>query len=904
MPKEGGALSLALTPLGHLRLVPGGDADVPLPPPVARRIGNAFSNGWADGLLHLGAGEVDTPLPAALAYWRDIGRLYVERLCTVPGLEARKAAPAVPQPAEELAARVLSVPPMTGAEYLSREVLEAAWRALDEAAARALSAWPGDAASWLRSKNAVWHLVGRVFLHLAEKKGGDGRPFAFLATYTSRLTGAAKVIHLPLGRALREYAGAKEKQLLLSLLEPLHRAAGKSGLVKALVDSGEIFHPLAWTATEAHAFLKEAPLLEESGLVVRVPGWWNSRHPPRPRMQITLGTKAPSRVGLDALLDFSFRPALGDEPLTQAEWKRLLSSANGLVPLRGTWVEIDRERLAEVMERWKEAQRLAQSEGLTFAQAMRLLSGSGVGSDPDAGDDDEAGGWSRVVAGDWLRSVLDELRGPGAAERTNPGGEMKAVLRPYQRAGVTWLYTLSRLGLGGCLADDMGLGKTLQVIALLLLLRRDGDRGPHLVVAPASLLANWQAEISRFAPSLPVFVAHASVSPREQLQRAPTDEIARGAVVLTSYTSLLRLPWLSEVSWTCAVLDEAQAVKNPGARQTRAAAKLKARLRLALTGTPVENRLSDLWSIFHFTCPGLLGTSAQFAELSKKLASRVPPDYAPIRDLVRPYLLRRLKTDRSVIRDLPEKTEVKAFCRLSKAQAALYQRSVDELARKLATLQGIERRGVVLAFLTRFKQICNHPAHWLGHGQWDTAGSGKLARLAEICEEIAARQEKALVFTQFREAAEPLAGYLSGVFGREGLLLHGGTPIGRRRGLVEAFQREDGPPFFVLSLKAGGTGLNLTAASHVVHFDRWWNPAVEDQATDRAFRIGQKKNVLVHKLICSGTVEERIDALVEGKRALSKELLGGGAEALITEMGNDELLSLVSLDVRTALAEA
>ena len=374
-------------------------------------------------------------------------------------------------------------------------------------------------------------------------------------------------------------------------------------------------------------------------------------------------------------------------------------------------------------------------------------------------------------------------------------------------------------------------------------------------------------------------------------------------VVVTTYGSLLRLPWIKEVAWSTVCLDEAQAVKNPGARQTKAVKALKGRSRLALTGTPVENRLSDLWSIFDFLSPGLLGSAEQFSKLAKRLASRTPPNYAPLRNLVRPYVLRRLKTDRSVIDDLPEKTEMKAYCPLTKGQAALYQRTVDELRRILETVDGMQRRGVVLASLMRLKQLCNHPSQGAGDGRWNPAESGKFGRLASLCEEIAARQEKALVFTQFREATEPLAGFLAGLFGREGLVLNGQTPVGRRKGLVDAFQREDGPPFFVLSVKAGGTGLNLTAASHVIHFDRWWNPAVEDQATDRAFRIGQKKNVLVHKFVCRGTVEERIDAMIEAKRSLSRELLDGGAETLITEMSNEEILRLVSLDVTSALQE-
>ncbi len=358
-----------------------------------------------------------------------------------------------------------------------------------------------------------------------------------------------------------------------------------------------------------------------------------------------------------------------------------------------------------------------------------------------------------------------------------------------------------------------------------------------------------------------------------------------------------------KIQWGLAVIDEAQAIKNPGAKQTRAVKQLNARARIALTGTPVENRLGDLWSIFDFINPGLLGSSTEFTAFAKRLAERRHHPYAPLRELVRPYILRRLKTDRSVIADLPDKTEVKAFCQLTRKQAALYQQAVTELAERLETSEGIERRGMVLAFLMRFKQICNHPSHWLGDGEWAEADSGKLARLREIVETIAARQEKVLVFTQFREITEHLAAFLGLAFGRPGLVLHGGTEVKKRQSLVSQFQEDESVPFFVLSLKAGGSGLNLTAASHVIHFDRWWNPAVENQATDRAFRIGQTKNVLVQKFLCRGTVEEKIDALMDSKRQLSQDVLEGGADLRLTEMGNDELLRLVALDIHAASLE-
>jgi SNF2 family DNA or RNA helicase len=433
-------------------------------------------------------------------------------------------------------------------------------------------------------------------------------------------------------------------------------------------------------------------------------------------------------------------------------------------------------------------------------------------------------------------------------------------LSPYQRAGTRWLHLLSGLGLGACLADDMGLGKTIQVLALLLVDKaRDPGRPASLLVAPASLLGNRAAEIEKFAPGLKAAIVHPSAMSADEIKQF-TPECHDLAI--TSYGSLLRIPAFAEAKWRFVILDEAQAIKNPNARQTKAAKALRGSARIALTGTPVENSLGDLWSIFDFINPGLLGSAKQFSRYAKGLAERTDNPYGPLRELVRPYILRRMKTDRSIIADLPDKTEIKAYCGLSRRQAAMYEQAVEDLEKSLEESEGIQRKGVVLAMLTRLKQICNHPSQWLNDSAWAEDDSGKSARLREIAEVVAARQEKMLVFTQFREMTGPLAAFLGQVFGRSGLVLHGETAVKNRKALVQRFQDDESVPFFVLSLKAGGSGLTLTAASHVIHVDRWWNPAVENQATDRAFRIGQKKNVVVHKFICRGTVEEKIDRLM------------------------------------------
>jgi non-specific serine/threonine protein kinase len=391
--------------------------------------------------------------------------------------------------------------------------------------------------------------------------------------------------------------------------------------------------------------------------------------------------------------------------------------------------------------------------------------------------------------------------------------------------------------------------------------------------------------------------------PADQVKAFTAEQALAYDLTITSYGSLLRIPVFAEVDWRFVILDEAQAIKNPNARQTKAAKALKARSRIALTGTPVENHLGDLWSIFDFINPGLLGNAKQFTRYTKGLAERSHNPYGPLRELVRPYILRRLKTDKSIIADLPDKTEIKALYGLSRRQTALYGQAVEDLANSLEEAGGIQRKGIVLAMRMRLKQVCNHPSQWLHDNLWAEEDSGKWARLREIAKVVAARQEKILVFTQFQEMTVPLATFLGQIFNRTGMVLHGETAVKNRKALVQRFQEDETVPFFVLSLKAGGAGLNLTAASHVVHFDRWWNPAVENQATDRVFRIGQKKNVLVHKFVCRGTVEEKIDALIDAKKSLSDELLTGSDEINLTEMTNDDIMRMVSLDLNSAMKE-
>ncbi|MCC7414269.1 MAG: DEAD/DEAH box helicase [Gammaproteobacteria bacterium] len=893
------AFTLALTPHGRLQLVQEADA-VALAVTSGVRLEAAFARGTGHGLLALGAAEVGTILPAVFSWWRAFAARYVTALCARPETGERTEWQALPvPPADDLDALAAGAPLMTGGEYLNRDVLASIWQAIDTAFAVELADSGASVQEFLKARHPAWNLVGRVHFNLAENRSDEAAPFAFLATYAPRLSAAGREQHVPLGQALRDYAGATRRDQLLKLLLPVQHAAEKCAWLGEMVEAGEIFHPLRWSPAQAVRLLRDLPVLEAAGVVVRMPAVWRGGRPPRPKLSVTVGATAPAAVGLDALVDFRVEMTLEGEPLSARELDSLLAGTEGLALIRGRWVEVDRGRLTHMIEQFRLAEQIAAG-GVDLAAALRMLAGANAAGDAIGGAADPD--WSQVRAGPWLAQALAGLRGPAGLAQIEAGQALKTTLRPYQQVGLRWLHLLARLELGGCLADDMGLGKTIQILALLLVLKKErrAQRRASLLIAPASLIANWVAEIERHAPDLEVLVAHASALPAAELRTLAAPRLAAVDLVITTYGSLPRIPALTGFPWRLAIIDEAQAIKNPAARQTRAIKQLDARVRIALTGTPVENRLSDLWSIFDFSNPGLLGNARAFAAFTKRLAARPENPYGPLRDLIRPYLLRRLKTDKSVIADLPAKTELTAWCALSRRQAALYQQAVGELAERLARSTGIERRGLVLAYLMRFKQICNHPSQWLGDGAWADADSGKLARLREIAEVIAAKQEKMLVFTQFRETTEPLAGFLARVFGRPGLVLHGQTVVRRRQALVRKFQEDEDVPFFVLSLKAGGSGLNLTAAAHVVHFDRWWNPAVENQATDRAFRIGQHRNVLVHKFVCRGTVEERIEALLESKRRLAEDLVEGGAELLLTELPDAELLRLVALDLNTA----
>jgi len=845
----------------------------------------AAAAGGDEWLIQLAFADRAAALSPGLAFLRGFLGAFADWMRRTPEIEAQREAFACSAPADAVAAAAAAVPPMEGGEYVNAEALAALWERLAAAVRAKLVAHKGSVASFLQKLNPDLHLAGRVYFHLVENRRGSASPFAFLATYSQADPAGGRVRHVPLRHALTEFAS--DQKALLNLLATVHKAAADSALVRRLLDSGEVFHPLAWESAEAFAFLREVPLYDASGILCRIPDWWKTAAR-GVQVALTVGEDPPAGFGLKAILGCRPELTIDGVPISAEEARRLLAESEGLALIKNRWVAVDPEKLRCTLEAYdKLREQVAGGLSLSEAIRMQLEAGAADAADPTARPD--------VTTGQWLAETLRRLAAPATCAALAPARDFRAHLRPYQQQGLNWLGLMWQLGFGACLADDMGLGKTIQLLALLSTQRRTAGAAPALLVIPASLLANWQAEIARFLPSLRVFVLHASAQDGGKVERPDEDTLAATDLVITTYALVARLPWLADVAWQVAVLDEAQAIKNPGTRQARAVKKLRAERRIVMTGTPVENRLGDLWSIFDFLNPGLLGTAAEFTAFTKTLRDR-PQGYARLRKVVAPYVLRRLKTDRAVIADLPEKVETKTFATLSRRQTVLYRQVLQELERQLDEVEGIARKGLVLATLLRCKQICNHPDHYLGTGPFHEQDSGKFLRLREICETIQAKRERMLVFTQFREMTAPLHEFLAGLFGQPGLVMHGGVAAKQRGAVVAQFQADAYVPFLVLTVKVGGVGLNLTRANHVVHFDRWWNPAVENQATDRAFRIGQQRDVLVHKFVVSGTIEERIDAMLEEKRKLADDVIAaGGAEAALTAMSNKDLVQMFRL---------
>ena len=654
------------------------------------------------------------------------------------------------------------------------------------------------------------------------------------------------------------------------------------------------------TPAQAYEFIKSGVWrFQDSGLGVILPPSLANRETFASRLGLSIRAETPmlkksERIGLQSLLNFQWELTIGGQRLSKAEFDKLVALNSPLVEINGEWVEL-RPQDVRAAENFFESRK--DKLNLSLEDALRISTGDSQTIEKLPVVSFEASGS--------LQQLIANLTDNRSLEAIASPANFRGELRPYQARGAGWLAFLERWGLGACLADDMGLGKTIELIAFLLHLQeREMLEKPTLLVCPTSVLGNWEREVKRFAPTLKTLVHHGDKRARKTtFVKAVRDK----DLVITSYALTFRDETdLQKVSWQGIVVDEAQMIKNPQSKQSQAVRKLEAEFKIALTGTPVENRLQEFWSIMDFLNPGYLGTrqffQRRFAMPIEKYGDT--DSLQTLRSLVQPFILRRLKTDRDIIQDLPEKQEMNVFCGLSLAQAELYQNAVDESLREIEESDGIQRHGKILALLTKLKQICNHPAQFLKQKSLaNPQQSGKLMRLEEMLEELIDTGDRALIFTQFAEWGKLLQPYLETRLGGEVLFLYGSTRKQQREGMIDRFQNDpQAPKIMILSLKAGGVGLNLTRANHVFHFDRWWNPAVENQATDRAFRIGQTRNVQVHKFVCTGTLEERIHDLIESKKMLAEQVVGTG-ENWLTELDTDQLRDLLLLDRRAVMNE-
>lgn len=832
-----------------------------------------------EAFFHLGFLIRQEWMTPSLGYLMQVSQLFIRRLSAQPDIELMREEASVIISKEDAELLLEASPFANGSEFITETWLTEQWNRLLKQFQREISVYQGTVSALFAEYSSNISVAGRVFFHLVESKE-EKHPFAFMATYSVKKEKNKRAVHTPLENALKEFKTDQKK--LLELMATVARAAENSSFISDLMESGELFSPLRFTAQEAYTFLKEVPLYETAGIMCRVPDWWRRRTNAL-TLSMNVGNKAPSRVGLDAILDFKPTLMIDGEKLTKKQLKEFLAMAEGLVLYKGRWVEVSHEKLKAALEALEKAEFTAKSGGITMAEAMRM--------ELELKEKTEAHKDILEVTvsnGKWLKELKTSLTDLTKLPNAPLEPTFRAVLRPYQLKGYEWLNAMGSIGFGACLADDMGLGKTVQVIAYLEHCRI--KKGGHaLLIVPASLMGNWQKEVLKFAPEMTVQILHKSAAEGEPLA---VDESR--FLCITTYSMAVRLEELSKRKWDILVLDEAQAIKNAGTRQSKAIKAIPAGQRIAMTGTPIENRLSDLWSLFDFLNQGLLGTPKEFTAFVKRLGEE-QLGYGPLKKMVNPFILRRLKTDRSIISDLPEKVEIMEYAPLSKKQKALYMKLVSSLEKEVREAEGIARKGIILSSIIKLKQICNHPDQYLGLDNYKKEASGKFEQLQQICETIYEKRERVLVFTQFKELTEPLSEFLTEIFHKKGLVIHGSTSVKKRSAIVEAFNGEEYIPYMVLSLKAGGVGLNLTAANHVIHFDRWWNPAVENQATDRAFRIGQKKNVMVYKLVTQGTIEEKIDAMIEEKKRLAGDILSSAGETWITELSDEDLFGLLKL---------
>lgn len=780
-------------------------------------------------------------------YIKEIASFFIDNLLSSTGIELERENIEPVYEKDELDRIAGDVPFAIGSRYVDRKWVK---RQLDELLScykKEITTFTQSVDIYFNMKNESLLFPSRIYLHLVEEKN-ETYPFAFMATYTTK-DDEGSVHHYPLRFALTEYKDDLEG--LSRLISPISRLSSSSDIIKGLIESGRIFYPVRFTEEEAYDFLLHCGEFETEGIECRIPNFW------RKRGRYTSLSISVSKGNMSAGEIISIHPAMIYEgiAITRKEAEELIEAKAGLAYLKGKWVALEPDKLKALLE----------SEGL-FSSPMSVCDvvkySSGIKK-------------SKVKLSftdkNWLESLSKAV-----SENVTVPESAKITLRPYQKDGFKYLYAMNTLGFGFCLADDMGLGKTVQVLAYLEILRVEQKAGRVLLVLPSSLIGNWESEIRKFTPLLDYDIYHGS-----------SRELGRSYLTITTYGVAAKDEKLTKENWDLVILDEAQYIKNSATKAYKALSGMNRKRSVILTGTPLENNLMNLWSLMEYINSGFLGTKTEFTRYARDVDIS---HLSQLRKAISPFILRRVKTDKSIIKDLPDKVESSLFVNLSKEQIILYNKVVSDCEKTIKGEKGeFEKKGMVLAAIAKLKAICNHPDQYSGEGVYKEEESGKFELLKEVATTIYSNRERVLVFTQFREIIPALDNLLSSVFGTHGLIIDGRVSAKKRTEIVKKFQSGEAP-YMVLSLRAAGVGLNLTRASNVIHFDRWWNPAVENQATDRAYRIGQKEKVMVYKFISKDTIEEKIDDLIKSKKALSDSLLNDLDSDILSKLSAEELV--------------
>ncbi len=799
-------------------------------------------------------------------FLRTIANYVIKTILNTPELEILRSNIELNVEQSDLTNFVKNKPYCLGNEFVNEKWVKNIIYELFSVFKNEIDNFDGSIDSYFTEKNQTLVIPSRVYFHLVESRE-DNNSFAFMATYSTRKDN--KVKHYPLKYALIEYKDSENE--LKNLTKSLYVVAGESNFIKKLIETGEIFSPIYITIEEAYIFLKEVPLYEKNGIVCRIPNWWIQREE-NTSVKIDIDQRRRDGFGFfgrSNLVSVSPKMYYNGLPIQKEEIEKLLIQSEGLSFIKGKWVEVNKEKLFNLLNQYEELNK----DGTTFAEVLRLYS-STKKVDNDVNIEFSEEDWLKNIAYKNLNSFPDLLE---------VSDNFHGVLRPYQYDGYKWLLGMTQYEFGVCLADDMGLGKTIQILAFLETYKKISSK-KILLIVPASLIANWVSEINKFTPNMNYYVANKISS--------DINKIFSSFLVITTYQISQRLQALYENEWGIVILDEAQAIKNPSTLQAKKIKSLKRDMAIALTGTPIENNLLNLWSIYDFLNPGLLGTEKEFRQ-NYDIKSSSTDNVLKLSTIIKPFMLRRLKSDKNIINDLPDKNESTMVVELTKKQIVLYKEIVSEIEnKKISEENQFDQKRIILTAILHLKQICNHPSQFTGDEEYDIKDSGKFMALKDLCEIIFEKREKVLIFTQFKEITRPINELLKGVFNKEGFIITGDTSINTRNEYVNKFQNED-IPYMILTLKTAGVGLNLTSATNVIHFDRWWNPAVENQATDRAYRIGQKNNLNVYKFTSKGTIEEIISTLLDVKTELTNSVLDNIDNNILNKLSSEELLKSI-----------